>query len=90
MLTQDHWQQALDVQDACNLSGVVHSFAAITNALWDEANAKGLGTAFVNEHPISVLFANKIAALAGAESYTRYHEAYNITTLKILYKEWTP
>lgn len=58
-------REALDVQNACNLSGVVHSFSrAITRlrALLD-ADGKG-GTTAVNGHPICVVWADKIASLA--------------------------
>ena len=59
-------QCALDVQTACNLSGVVRAFAAITETLWDEARKGGRGTDFVNTHPISRLFAEQISHLSGA------------------------
>ncbi len=66
---------ALQVQDACNLSGVAHSFAEAVGALWEEARQRGQGTDFVNTHPISVLFASKLGDLARAESNERYAEA---------------
>lgn len=65
MTYQDAAQTALQVQDAVNLSGVVHSFAEATSALWDEAHRQGKGTSFVNRHPIATLFLAKLAELNG-------------------------
>lgn len=55
-------QTALDVQNACNLSGVVFSFADCMRAVCETETG---GTAARNRHPIAVLFANKIADLTG-------------------------
>ena len=41
-------QQALDIQDACNASGVVHAFSRTMTDLWAEANASGHGTDWVD------------------------------------------
>jgi len=57
-------QTALDVQDACNLSGVLRSFTDIVmNVLWPEARNTGHGTDWVNQHPICTLFLDKLASL---------------------------
>lgn len=56
-------QTALDVQDACNLSGVVHSLDKVVDAVWEEARRQGKGTAFVNESPIVYLFLDKLMSL---------------------------
>jgi hypothetical protein len=68
-------KEALDVQNACNLSGVVHGFSrAITDLrACLEAEGKG-GTQAVNEHPICVLWSSKIASLTGSEY--RFSKAY--------------
>jgi hypothetical protein len=71
-----HYEDAIMVQDACNLSGVVHSFSKVLPRIWVEARAKGEGTKFVNEHPISVLFSSKIASLTGSEVDTMFSSAY--------------
>lgn len=70
------YKEALEVQDAVNLSGVVRSFARITEALWDEAKANGLGTEFVNQHPVSRLYADKIVDLAGVREFAEFSKAY--------------
>ena len=63
-------QCALDCQDACNLTGVLHSFAECTDAIWDAARAQGEGTDWVNRHPIVTMFLYKLADLNGAELRT--------------------
>lgn len=66
---------ALFAQDACNLSGVVHSFSDIlSNVIWPMAREQNKGTTWVNTHPVSVLFAYKICALSGWEPI--YHDKY--------------
>jgi hypothetical protein len=61
---QDWAKDAMMVQDACNLSGVVHSFSEFMRFL----SAQNLGTDAKNSHPISVLFASKIASLTQCDS----------------------
>lgn len=66
MTYQEAAQMALDVQDASNLSGVVHSFSEqVMPALWEEAHKRGEGTAWVNHHPIATLFIDKLVSLNG-------------------------
>jgi len=62
-------RDAYAVQDACNLSGVVHSFAEViarVRALLEQ-EGKG-GTDSVNQHPICVLWADKIGHLTGHQA----------------------
>jgi hypothetical protein len=75
-------QTALDVQDACNLSGVLRSFGEIvSDVIWPEARRLNQGTEFVNRHPICTLFLVKLADLNGYsdsltdESYSRAYDA---------------
>ncbi len=65
------WQQAIDVQDASNLSGVVHSFAEILSAMVQT----GQPTTERNLHPVCVMFASKIASLT-ALTDERFSDAY--------------
>jgi hypothetical protein len=66
-------KQALDVQDACNLSGVVHGFSrAITRLRELLPNA---GTDEINHHPIAVLWADKIKDVAGDNVFEAYRWA---------------
>lgn len=69
MIAKKHWQAALDVQSACNLSGVVFSFAEAMHAICDEQNELREGTAWKNEHPIARLFAEQIAHLTRGREY---------------------
>lgn len=60
----DAARDALQVQDACNLSGVARAFVRAIDAV------RGAGvtdTDAVRRHPVAVLFAHKLASLAGIE-----------------------
>ena len=70
MTIQQAAQQALDVQNACNLSGVLRTFnEVVSEVLWPESRRNGGGTRFVNLHPIATLFLYKLAALNGSECF---------------------
>lgn len=56
-------KEVLAVQDACNLSGVALSFGRAMVDLGEHTN----GTDERNKHPISVLWADKIAHLTGTQ-----------------------
>lgn len=58
-------KEAVLVQDACNLSGVVHSFSRSISRLWKLANETNQGTDWVNTHRVSRLYASKIESLSG-------------------------
>jgi hypothetical protein len=68
------YADALMVQSACNLSGVVHSFSEILSSLVKESQEQGKGTDWVNTHPICVLFAEQITHLAKGD----YFDAYKV------------
>ena len=68
---------ALDVQNACNLSGVVRSWSEALSAVWDEARRSGHGTDWVNTHPVSVLFSDKVLSLTGSDRSDAYRDAYS-------------
>jgi len=76
MLTQQDWQNAIEIQFACNLSGVTFSFAEMMHRLCDETNACKQGTAWRNHHPLVILWVDKLADLAnvrpagGMEAYS--------------------
>jgi len=53
--------EALLVQDACNLSGVVHGFSRAIQRLRELL--PDAGTTEINQHPISQIWADKIASL---------------------------
>jgi len=71
-IVRDEWRRidlaklahnAIQVQDACNLSGVAHGFARAMSALCD----LGLSTDERNTHPIAIVWADKIAHLTGTQ-----------------------
>lgn len=70
---KDMHRDAIQVQDACNLSGVVFAFARHMQTLCD----MGLDTDAKNSHPVSVLFSSKISALTRSESSTSLLRAYD-------------
>ncbi len=75
--TFDHkrWaKEALLVQDACNLSGVVHSFAQMLSEMVEA----GMDTKERAEHACTIMFADKIVDLTIGryDTGTLFHRAY--------------
>ena len=65
------YRQAIQVQDACNLSGVVHTLLheilpAVRNELHNTQDLQ-VSTNHINTHPAVQMFAFKIVALASGE-----------------------
>ena len=54
-------REAIQVQDACNLSGVAHSFAKAMSDLGEHTN----GTDERNRHPIVRVYLDKMCDLTG-------------------------
>ena len=69
------YQRALDAQSACNASGLIHSLHETIDRVWDEARENGLGTDWVNGHPILRLYAEQLSFLS---SKTDYFRAYQV------------
>ena len=74
------YQNALNVQSASNLSGVVLQFARDMKRINEKVRAAGGGTEQVNKHPVCRLYAEQIAWLTGAgsgdtETYRQAHDA---------------
>ena len=75
------YQNALDVQNASNLSGVIQEFSRDMQIICEEVRQNGGGTNAVNHHPVCRMYAEQIAWLAGAgscanhRSYLRAHDA---------------
>lgn len=68
-------QEAIEVQDACNLSGVVHAWSRSMTRLCELL--PDLGTAGRNQHPINVLFSSKVASLTRSEDSDTFSKAYD-------------
>lgn len=61
---------ALQVQDACNLSGVVQSFARVITEVRRRLEFdRNSGTDAVNTHPICILYSDKIAHLTDTQYF---------------------
>ena len=75
------YRNALEAQNASNLSGVVFQFATDMEQILAEVRSAGGGTNHVNTHPVARLYAEQIAWLTGAgtcsshRSYLRAHAA---------------
>lgn len=77
-LTPYDYRDAILVQDACNLSGVVRTFAEVMPKIRAEVEALGVhSTDAVNRHPIAVMFSSKIASLTGSDSMAAFSVAYD-------------
>ena len=61
---------ALFVQCACNLSGVVYSFARAMDALNKERSRLNEGTDWIKNHPVCRLFAEQIQYLTSGKGYS--------------------
>jgi len=65
---------AIDVQDACNLSGVVHSFADVcSNIMQNGGNSNT-----IKNNPAVILFVDKITNMIGEIDFKKYNESYEI------------
>jgi hypothetical protein len=82
MTIREAAQLALDGQNACNLSGLVHTLARILDeALWPAAHESGLGTDWVNKHPIVTLTVDKLMSLNDyADPSEDWQRAYRAVT----------
>lgn len=82
MTLQEAAERAIQVQDACNLSGVLRTFDTIVmDVLWPEARRIGAGTDWVNQHPVVYLFLDKLMSLNHGQclcekNIDRFSQAY--------------
>jgi hypothetical protein len=58
-------QDALDVQNACNLGGVLEGFVRAKEALC--GLPENTGTGWLRNHPVMVAWADKVASLTGVQ-----------------------
>lgn len=62
-------EEALAVQDACNLPGVVNAFGRALKDVRTRLEMEGtLGNEAVHLHPVCKLFSDKIASLTGTQN----------------------
>lgn len=75
-------QLALDAQDACNSTALIHSLSRqILPKLWEESRKRAAlgkpnGTDWVNNHPILYLFLFKLLDLAKGSNDLPFAQAY--------------
>lgn len=62
--------EALDVQDASVLSGVVHGFSRAIKRLRELL--PNVGTDEINRHPVAVMWGDKIKSLTGDDFTSAY------------------
>lgn len=84
MLTKADYEGALQVQDACNLAGVVRSFRDLMFKLTQEADWKGKGLEYVHHHPITRLYISKIEHLTGYAKLNVSKELQNVEEIVCL------
>lgn len=89
MLTmKQHAEKALAVQDACNAHGVVVSLEGWFSDFAQLHPKGGWSTDDKNGHPITVLYVDKLASLAGCQALGHdrvmraYREVYELTKEK--------
>lgn len=71
-------KEAVEVQDALNLSGVIHAFSRAITELRENLSAAGsVSTDDINHHPICILWSSKIASLTDSEGDGKFSWAYN-------------
>ena len=70
------YQKSIDIQNVSNLSAIANDFAGAFNIIWTEAHDRGLGTDFVNSHPIVQLYLSKFISLSQHDNI-KFGEAYN-------------
>jgi len=62
------YELALQAQSASNSGGLIRSLASeVLPAVWQEAEAQGGGTDFVNRHPVVFMFLYQLMFLNGKE-----------------------
>lgn len=74
-------EEALWVQDACNLSGVVMGFGRMMNDLCDHIPKEVNRREWLRKHPLMVLWIDKILDMVGRDiTLEAYHRAYEFCT----------
>lgn len=72
-MSRNMYQQALDSQSACNLSGLCHSMAKVADEIWAELRAPegfSMDTKAFNEHPVMRLYAEQFMFLTSGRTWT--------------------
>jgi hypothetical protein len=75
MLKPDDYKIAIEVQSACNLGALAHSFSRAIQKIQNEARIKGHGTDWINNHPICRMYAEQFNHLT---RNVLYHNAHSV------------
>ena len=68
--------EALQIQNACNLSGLVFAFASAMQVICELSHRGGnAGTEFKNRHPVVVMWVSKLDSLSGASDMDIFSKA---------------
>jgi hypothetical protein len=65
--------EVVRIQDACNLSGVVHAFSRAVTVMRQDF---GMDTPTCNRHPITILYLDKLNQLAGIQPDSFHEKDY--------------
>ncbi len=68
MIDKKYYQEAIDVQDACNGMGVIRSLKEVVAKVEEDLKVSTLATTG-NPHPVLVLYADKLADLCRARGF---------------------
>ena len=82
-LQKKHFSDALAVQDAYNLSGILHLFLEAVQAIREEVQS----TDAINEHPITILYVDKIKDLVRLNDDKVFDVYDKVKTALELYEE---
>jgi hypothetical protein len=75
--------EAIRVQDACNLSGVAHGFSRAISRLRVLLREQGReSTHEVNTHPVCILWIDKMRSLAGDDFSAAYGACFELAEVK--------
>lgn len=81
-------KEALDIQNASNLSGVVHTFSRAITDLREILSKEGkFSTEAMNGHPVSILYSSKIASLTMSEDKFHYAYSWSLDMIEGIRKE---
>ena len=76
-LTATDYKEAITVQDACNISGVIFAWARRMEKINETMRENGEGGDWRNAHAINVMFASKVASLTRCEDSLTFSHAYD-------------
>lgn len=88
MIKPQDYATALEVQDASNITAVARAFADVLGRIgkfFEEAHDDQLPLAELNRHPIAVLYASKLAALARVQGEeTTFEDLRDLDGMELL------